>query len=108
RLGEAAAAADPRAAARAALDAIRARSAAGPRAPHPPPSDPAGVDLLALDAAVDPRTAPDAVAWDRVPLLDGVELHVRRDVRLPATIDARQRLLDHVVRQIVLYAQGRD
>ena len=93
---------DARAAAQAALDAIRARAARPPTAVPPPPT---GAPLAPPPT---PPTAPDAVAWDRVPLLDGVELHVRSDVRLPASLDARQRLLDHVVRQIVLYAQGRD
>ena len=45
--------------------------------------------------------------WERVPLSDGIELHLRSDVRLPDAPSARQRLLDHVIREIVLYAQRR-
>jgi hypothetical protein len=39
--------------------------------------------------------------------LDGVELHVRSDLRLPDSLEARQKLLDAVIREIVLYAQRR-
>lgn len=93
--------------ARAALDAIRSRVASGgarslssfeSRFSRRPSSAPPH----ASDPSADP------VTWERVPLLDGVELHVRSDLRLPDSMDERQELLDEVVRRIILYAQRRD
>ena len=99
---------DARARARAALAAIRGDTptadgdgpAASPpsfsgalhRAPHPP----------------DATSSAEPESWERVPLFEGVELHVRSDVRLPSSLEARQRLLDHVVREIVRHAQRRE
>lgn len=98
--------------ARAALDAIRSRASTGRASSgRPRPAAAAPLDLShrsysarrsTQDAASEPRT------WERVPLLDGVELHVRSDLRLPDSMEARQRLLDHVVREIIRYAQRRD
>ena len=99
---------DRRARASAALAEIRARSRGATSDPHhaasaPPPlaSSPSARPL----SASTPTDAPSR--WERVPLLDGIELHVRGDVRLPDSPAARQKLLDHVIREIVLYAQRR-
>ena len=94
-----------RAKARAALDAIRSRSAgaASPIALHRLPSSP----RRPATASVPSRTA-EPESWERLPLIDGVELHVRSDVVLPDALEARQRLLDYVVREIVRFAQGRN
>ena len=107
-----------RARARATIDAIRRRTAAAsgevgiedmPVAVASPRATPAVAEEGVLRPPATPgRGAHTVHAWDRVLLLDGVELHVRRDLRLPASIEARQRLLDHVIRTIVLYAQARD
>ena len=106
-----------RAHARATIDAIRRRTAeasADTRRDMPvPPASPLAAPEPAEEGVLRPPATPSrgaqtVHAWDRVPLLDGVELHVRRDLRLPASIEARQRLLDHVIRMIVLYAQARD
>lgn len=107
--------------ARAALAAIRRRASLGgeatPRTPVGRAVRTAGtagssnVGAAQHRSAPEPASAPDAgtvEGWERVQLLDGVELHVRDDVRLPTSLDARQRLLDHVVREIVRYAQGRE
>lgn len=109
---------DPRARARAALAAIRQRSSGttptpAPSAPSPGHGITSGQHFLVPRAEAPPDPDQDAFAgpvegWERVPLLDGVELHVRDDVRLPRSDAARQRLLDHVVREIVRYAQRRD
>jgi DNA-binding transcriptional MerR regulator len=92
---------DRRARAAAALSEIRARSGRG--------STSTTVNGLTVQRRMaDHEPPPDAPThWDRVPLLDGVELHVRSDVRLPDAPSARQKLLDHVIREIVLYAQRR-
>lgn len=69
------------------------------------------LDLSHRSLAAPPRSQDASSAtrtWERVPLLDGVELHVRSDLRLPDSMEARQRLLDHVVREIIRYAQRRD
>jgi len=100
---------DRRARAAAALSEIRARGGTHSSDPRRAPSAPLP---LASSFSVRPPSAsppPDTTThWDRVPLLDGVELHVRGDVRLPGSPSARQKLLDHVIREIVLYAQRRD
>lgn len=121
-------AADRRARASAALAAIRARSGSASSDARRTPPDPRGAPSDPHMAPAAPRTpsAPPPLAsspstrplsastptdapssWERVPLLDGVELHVRSDVRLPDSPAARQKLLDHVIREIVLYAQRR-
>ena len=101
---------DRRARAAAALAQIRARSGGGPT----PATNAAHAAPIALgDLTVHHLTTPteppsDAPThWERVPLSDGIELHLRSDVRLPDAPSARQRLLDHVIREIVLYAQRR-
>jgi DNA-binding transcriptional MerR regulator len=101
---------DRRARAAAALAQIRARSGGGPTpataATHTAPIALSGLSVHRLTAPSEPP--PDAPThWDRVPLLDGIELHVRSDVRLPDRPAARQKLLDQVIREIVLYAQRR-
>jgi len=99
-----------RAAARDTLDAILQRS----------PSD-ARVDPDTQSSRTTPTTPrppapaqrpaasalPTVDTWERLKLLDGVELHVRSDVRLPASRAVQQRLLDHLIQQIILHAQRR-
>jgi DNA-binding transcriptional MerR regulator len=96
---------DRRARAAAALAEIRARSG---RAPKEPLDLGAQFQVTAHHLALRPTPSDDAPShWDRVPLTDGVELHVRSDVRLPDAPAARQKLLDQVIRAIVLFAQRR-
>ena len=93
--------------ARAALDAIRARASSGrPRPSSVPPLDLSHRSYSTLPSSQEASS--ETRTWERVPLLDGVELHVRSDLRLPDSMEARQRLLDHVVREIIRYAQRRD
>jgi len=69
------------------------------------------LDLSHRSRSAPPRSqdaSSETRSWERVPLLDGVELHVRSDLRLPDSMEARQRLLDAVVREIIRYAQRRD
>jgi len=108
--------------ARAALDEIRNRTPTGRASSERTSSGRAssGRDRAAsappLDLSHRSRSAPpgtqeassETSTWERVPLLDGIELHVRSDLRLPASMEARQRLLDEVVREIIRYAQRRD
>ncbi len=99
---------DRRARAAAALSEIRARSGSRPPDPHRAPFAPRPRASSLSARPPSASTPPDAPThWDRVPLVDGVELHVRSDVRLPDAPSARQRLLDRVIREIVLYAQRR-
>lgn len=102
----------PREEARAALDEIRSRastrrgSSGRDRHASAPPLD---LSHRSVSAPPGPQHASsEARTWERVPLLDGVELHVRSDLRLPDSMEARQRLLDTVVREIIRYAQRRD
>lgn len=92
---------DRRARAAAALAEIRARSGR--------PAAPPDAMSLTVHRMSAPEEPPDDTPshWDRVPLTDGVELHVRSDVRLPDAPAARQKLLDQVIRAIVLFAQRR-
>lgn len=105
--------------ARAALDEIRGRASTGRasnRRPRPGPVPPLDLSMLSSPTSRRPPTASPSASdpsseprtWERVPLLDGVELHVRSDLRLPDSMEERQRLLDHVVREIIRYAQRRD
>jgi DNA-binding transcriptional MerR regulator len=99
---------DRRARAAAALAEIRARSggrASDPSRPSTTPAPRASTTSARPPSTEAPTDAP--THWERVPLLEGVELHVRSDVRLPDSPAARQKLLDHVIREIVLYAQRR-
>jgi len=104
--------------ARAALDEIRGRASTGrasSRRQRPASAPPLDLSIRsyasrrppsASSGASDPSS--ETRTWERVPLLDGVELHVRSDLRLPDSAEERQRLLDHVVREIIRYAQRRD
>ena len=100
---------DPRERARAALAAIRGESPGADvqTFASSPPTSFSGAVHRAPAPSHDER-AEDVESWDRLPLFDGVELHVRSDVRLPSSLEARQRLLDHVVREIVRHAQRRE
>lgn len=109
-----------RAGARAALDEIRSRASTGRASSGRSSSGRTSSDRHSsappLDLSHRSRSAPprsqdassETRSWERVPLLDGVELHVRSDLRLPDSMEARQRLLDAVVREIIRYAQRRD
>ena len=113
--------AQKRASARAALDAIRQRTAsaqglgASPQPSSPPsssatttaPATPQPTNVGQRPAPASQPASQDISHWERVPLLDGVELHVRSDVRLPTSLADQQALLDYVVQQLVLYAQRR-
>ncbi len=104
--------------ARAALDEIRSRASSGRasgRRPRPASAPPLDLSIRSYASRRSPSASPSGSdpsseprSWERVPLLDGVELHVRSDLRLPDSIEERQRLLDHVVREIIRYAQRRD
>jgi len=118
--------------ARAALDEIRSRASSGrassertssERIPstrtssgrassgRDRPASAPPLDLSHRSTSAPPRTqdaSSETRSWERVPLLDGVELHVRSDLRLPESMEARQRLLDQVIREIIRYAQRRD
>jgi DNA-binding transcriptional MerR regulator len=54
-----------------------------------------------------PVTSPTSNSWERYQLLDGVELHVRSDVKVPTKAEAQRRLLDHITRLIVQIGQRR-
>jgi DNA-binding transcriptional MerR regulator len=54
-----------------------------------------------------PSTTPSSNSWERYQLLDGVELHVRSDVKVPTKSEAQRRLLDHITRLIVQIGQRR-
>lgn len=90
------------------LDAIRRRSAstttsaatppkAESEASSPPPRPP---------ATRDPHD-PHPTAWERYPLADGVELHVRSDVKTPRTPAAQRALLERITRLLIQIAQRR-
>jgi len=115
-----------RASARATLDAIRQRVNAttpdsrGIRSPIAAPAVVGSGQAPAVPTSTHPQTPPSIASapissgasqpsevWERVPLLDGVELHVRGDLQLPASLEERQDLLDYVIQQLVLYAQRR-
>ena len=95
-----------RARARAAVADIRSRHQ-GKRSPSLADHFSPSVPPRSLRPPVPAAGAADPVTWERVPLLDGVELHVRSDLQIPDDPVAQRHLLDHVVRSIVLYAQRR-
>lgn len=77
------------------LNAIRARS----RMTSAPPADKRS---LARTSSV---STPDVRTWERVTLMDGIELHVRDDVSLPQSSLSQRTMLDRIVHAIVMYAQ---
>jgi hypothetical protein len=54
-----------------------------------------------------PTTTPTVNSWERYQLLDGVELHVRSDVKVPTKPEAQRRLVDHITGLIVQIGQRR-
>ncbi|MEX2535047.1 MAG: MerR family transcriptional regulator [Trueperaceae bacterium] len=92
---------DHRSAALSFIEEIRQRSSEGPALSVPPPT-PKGEPRPSTPAAT-----PTGNSWERYQLLDGVELHVRSDVKVPAKPEAQRRLLDHITRLIIQIGQRR-
>jgi DNA-binding transcriptional MerR regulator len=92
---------DQRSAALAFIDGIRQRSTEKRTLSAPAPTSKAKPQPLT------PATTPTANSWERYQLLDGVELHVRSDVKVPTKPEAQRRLLDHITRLIVQISQRR-
>lgn len=79
------------------LAAIRQRSGLEPSTSEPWDQGPAKSGSASTDVAT----------WERVTLQDGIELHVRDDVRLPQGSLSQRMLLDRIVQAIVIYAQSK-
>jgi DNA-binding transcriptional MerR regulator len=92
---------DQRSAALAFIDGIRQRSTEEPTLSAPAPTS------KAKPRPSSPATSPTSNNWERYQLLDGVELHVRSDVKVPTKPEAQRRLLDHITRLIVQIGQRR-
>jgi DNA-binding transcriptional MerR regulator len=92
---------DQRSAALAFIEDIRQRSTEGPTLSAPVPK------MKTEPRASTPATTPTTNSWEHYQLLDGVELHVRSDVKVPTKAEAQRRLLDHITRLIVQIGQRR-
>jgi DNA-binding transcriptional MerR regulator len=92
---------DQRSAALSFIEQIRQRNTGEPTFSAPVPK-PKTEPQLATSA-----TAPIGFSWERYQLLDGIELHVRSDVKVPTKPEAQRRLLDHITRLIVQIGQRR-
>jgi hypothetical protein len=92
---------DQRSAALSFIEQIRQRSTEGPTL-----SAPAQITKAEPQPSPLPTT-PKSNSWERYQLLDGVELHVRSDVKVPTRPEAQRRLLDHITRLIVQIGQRR-
>jgi DNA-binding transcriptional MerR regulator len=93
--------ADRRSAALSFIDEIRRRGSQGATLSAPPRKSKAEAQSSS------PASPPTADSWERYQLLDGVELHVRSDVKVPTKPEAQRRLLEHITRLIVQIGQRR-
>lgn len=98
--------ATPRTAALERLSAIRSRVASSD--PANPVTKRLSSGLPALGGRRPQPVGPSTPEnWERYVLFDGVELHVRDDVKVPTSLDAQRRLLDEITRLLIQIAQRR-